>query len=158
MKKTLSKPGPGRPTVYSDEIAERILELLADGQALHQLCKAEDLPSSRTVYRWLGEHPEFARRYAQAREAQADTVFERGFEAAWNASDAALGRLRLDAAKWYTAKLSPRKYSDKFSVEHTQQQDFIPLDELRRRIEESKARRAAYEGVEVVESRVLATA
>lgn len=158
MKKTLSKLGPGRPTAYSDEIAERILELLADGQALHQLCKADDLPSSRTVYRWLNDHPDFGRRYGEAREAQADTVFERGFEAAWNASDAALGRLRLDAAKWYTAKLSPRKYSDKFQVETAPAQDFISLDELRRRIEESKARRAAYEDVEVVESRVLAPA
>lgn len=158
MKKTLSKPGPGRPTAYSDEIAERILELLADGQALHQLCKAGDLPSSRTVYRWLGEHPEFARRYAQAREAQADTVFERGFEAAWNASDAALGRLRLDAAKWYTAKLSPRKYSDKFQVEATTTQDFIPLDELQRRIAESEARRGISQPLELAENKVLLSA
>jgi hypothetical protein len=156
MKKTLQKIG--RPTAYCDEIAERILELLADGQALHQLCKAEDLPSSRTVYRWLNDHPDFARRYAQARESQADAVFERGFEAAWNADDVALGRLRLDATKWYCSKLSPRKYSDKFQVETAPAQDFIPLDELRRRIEESKARRAALEPVELVENRVLAPA
>lgn len=137
MKKS---PKLGRPTLFSEELAETILELLAEGNSLHQICKKEEFPSSRTVYRWLTDTPEFARRYAHAREAQADNVFERGFEAAWNATDPALGRLRLDAAKWYTSKLCPRKYSDKFSVEHTQPQEFIPLDELRRRIAESEAR------------------
>ena len=136
----------GRPTAYNEALAEKILELLASGQALHQLCQAPEFPTSRSIYRWLGERPDFARKYSEARAAQADAVFDRGFEAAWNAEDAGLGRLKLDAAKWYCAKLAPRKYSDRLAIDQNPATDFVPLDELRRRIEESKARRAAMEG------------
>jgi hypothetical protein len=148
----------GRPTVYNEAIAEQILDLLASGQALHQLCQKPDFPTSRSVYRWLSQKPDFARKYSEARAAQADAVFDRGFEAAWNAEDAGLGRLKLDAAKWYCAKLAPRKYSDRLAIDQNPATDFVPLAEIQRRIQESKARRAAMEAgqsITIVENRVL---
>jgi hypothetical protein len=52
-------------------------------------------------------------RYARAREAGLDAEADRGMEEALQAEDAALGRLALDARKWYLSKLFPKKYGDK---------------------------------------------
>jgi hypothetical protein len=55
-------------------------------------------------------------------------------------------RVVIDTLGWAAGK--PKKYGDK--MDRTVQPDFIPLDELRRRIEELKARRAAMEAQEKV--------
>jgi hypothetical protein len=40
----------GRPTAYSSEIAERILDGLAHGRTLLDICDDEGMPTSRTVH------------------------------------------------------------------------------------------------------------
>src|SRR5262249_13397132 len=43
----------GRPTVYSRAVAERILDLVAEGKSMRKICQDETLPSRRTVQYWL---------------------------------------------------------------------------------------------------------
>lgn len=59
----------GRPTVFSDAIANRICTELAEGMSLRQICSAQDMPDRGTVVRWLAnpEHAEFCNQYAHAR-------------------------------------------------------------------------------------------
>jgi hypothetical protein len=62
----------GRPTDFSDELANRILERLADGDSLRKICAGDDMPNRSTVFRWLAAQAEFRDLYALARECQAD--------------------------------------------------------------------------------------
>ena len=43
---------PGRPTVDTPEIRDRIFELLGDGVPLRVICRSPGMPSRRTVYNW----------------------------------------------------------------------------------------------------------
>lgn len=110
----------GRPSTYTDEIAEEICEAIATGGALYKLCEAnEHWPAERTVFQWLEARPTFAQNYARARERQADRFAHEGLEKATNAKDAALGRLAWDAYRWHASKFAPKKYGDKVVQEHT---------------------------------------
>lgn len=119
----------GRPSIYSDEIAERILEGLAEGQSLVQICAADDMPGLRTVMRWAAENEDFGTEYARAREAQAEVMDAKILTAADEAkADPQAARVQIEAYKWRAAKLAPKKYGDKIDV--TSGGDKIPADEV----------------------------
>jgi transposase-like protein len=59
----------GGLTLYTAEIAERILEQLSVGRTLTEICHDPGMPSSCTARRWVIDDREgFAARYRQARE------------------------------------------------------------------------------------------
>jgi len=105
----------GRPEVYSPELAEAVLEGLAEGRALHRICGEPGAPSMTTVFRWLKADPEFAGAYRLAREVQAHRLFDEVGEVAAAATSrtAYLARVRIDALKWQAARLAPRRFGPK---------------------------------------------
>jgi hypothetical protein len=59
----------GSPTLYTAELAERILRGLRRGRSLRAICKDDGIPSEGTVRTWATDDREgFAARYRQARE------------------------------------------------------------------------------------------
>lgn len=110
--------GPGRPTIYSDELAEGICEALSRGDSLISICAADDMPGTRTVLRWARELPDFGTRYADAREAQGETMDHKILTVADSstAATAASDRVKIDAYKWRAAKLAPKRYGDKIEL------------------------------------------
>jgi hypothetical protein len=108
----------GRPSDFTQEIANAICEALADGKSLRKICEDDDMPDRTTVRRWLANpnHAEFRLQYAHAREEQADVYAERIVDEAETATDASLGRLRMDALKWAASKLAPKRYGDKLAL------------------------------------------
>jgi len=42
----------GRPSLYSEEMAERICEGLREGMSLVKICSADNMPGRATVMRW----------------------------------------------------------------------------------------------------------
>lgn len=133
----------GRPTDYSQEVADAICERLADGESLRAICRDEAMPSKASVFRWLGIHKEFSDQYARAREEQAESFAdemvaisdeectmvraekhgtkadddEGNTEVVFDATAVARNRLRIDARKWVASKLKPKKYGEKTSHE-----------------------------------------
>lgn len=83
---------------------------------LEQICQADDLPSARTVFRWLANNEAFRQQYARAKEVQGHVQADRGLKDALTATDASLGRLKWDARKWAASKLAPKQYGDKLAV------------------------------------------
>ncbi|MCB1471119.1 MAG: hypothetical protein KDK08_29030 [Rhizobiaceae bacterium] len=111
----------GRPTLYSDEIAERIFVGLIEGKSLIKICRQKGMPNRATVLRWLEGRPDFATRYAHAREAQADYMDDLILDVA-NASTAetaAADRVKIGAYQWRASKLKPKKYGDGQEHRHT---------------------------------------
>ena len=128
----------GRPTSYSEFIADEICEELASGRSLVQICESKEFPDASTVYRWLEQHQEFREKYARAREQQAeryaaeiialsDTPVEArkvvlkpdGSQEITIGDAVERTRLQIDARKWYASKLAPKKYGDFKQVEHS---------------------------------------
>jgi hypothetical protein len=122
---------------FSQELFDRICERIAEGESLRAICEDADMPSTTSVKKWLIKDGGGAlvAQYAQARELQADTLFEDVLDIAddarndWmrregggaagydlNGEHIQRSRLRVDARKWMAGKLRPKVYGDKVDV------------------------------------------
>ena len=109
----------GRPSLYSDDLADLILDRLEAGESLTDVCAEPGMPSMRTVLKWAAEDGKFMQEYARAREAQAermDDSIQKEAEAT-TPENAHAQRVKIDALKWRAAKLAPKRYGEK--VQHT---------------------------------------
>lgn len=116
----------GRPSEYSEAVADAICLRLANAESLRKICLSDDMPCQTTVFKWLRQHEEFAQQYARAREAQADALFDECLDIADDGSNDYMGegetyngdavqrsRLRIDTRKWMAGKLRPKVYGEK---------------------------------------------
>ena len=126
----------GRPSSYTFEVSEEICRLMAEGKGLRQICAQDDMPDRHTVLAWQRDRPDFATRYARAREALMDWYQEEILRIAFDDSGDLIidgdrvmsghhvvqrARLKVDTVKWVMAKLAPKKYGDR-PVEEAPQQ------------------------------------
>ena len=102
------------------EIQEKVITEIQTGRSLRQVCGDEGMPNFRTVQRWIVSDGQFAVRYARARTAQADTLFDRmeAVEEAVSAGtmDSHAARVVLDSMRWRASKLAPKIYGDRLDV------------------------------------------
>lgn len=139
------KIGPGRPSIYSIELADLICERLACGQSLRSICEDEKMPDRVTVIRWIAKDDNFATKYARAREIQAHVWVDEMYETAKSDPErnpitgaidsASVTHIRNQVAtmQWLAAKLNPKRYGDRMDMNHGLQKD-DPLASLLRRI------------------------
>ena len=66
----------GRQSSYSDEIATRICERLANDESMRAICSDPDMPDRETVNRWCEARPEFSAKCARARDDQSDGIVD----------------------------------------------------------------------------------
>jgi hypothetical protein len=124
----------GRPEIFSQELADQILDRMACGETLTQICADQGMPHRATVRRWVARNEFFSQAYTRARELLADVYAEQAITIADDSSDdiatvngksqsnwenVQRSRLRCDMRRWFAAKLAPRRYSDKLVQEHT---------------------------------------
>lgn len=122
--------------MFSQEIADKICERLADGESLNAICKDAGYPAESTVRLWaINDVQGFAANYTRARELQAHKLFDEIIEIAntpvvgvvrTTKADGAVEekagdmlehrRLQVDARKWYLSKVLPKVYGDKLDV------------------------------------------
>lgn len=117
------KKKAGRPSAFTQEIADEICERLAHGETLRKMVLDEHMPASAMIYRWLDNNESFREQYAQARVRQADYYAEMIIDESFGAHDASIGRLRMDALKWASSKIAPKKYGDKIELESNSTQN-----------------------------------
>lgn len=108
----------GRPSAFSEEVAGTICMEIMAGKSLRTICAMEGMPSTSTVYAWLGQYPEFQDMYAHAREIQADVLADEILEIADSEIDTNRARVMIDARKWLAGKLRPKKYGDRVELDH----------------------------------------
>jgi Bacteriophage Sf6, terminase small subunit-like len=131
------RPRIGRATLYTAEIADRILNELMEGRSLVDVCDDPGMPSSSTVRLWANENREgFGPRYRRAREigyhAVADEILriadddrkdliehrrENGhIDITPNAANVSRSRLRCNMRLWMLSKMLPRIYGNKLDL------------------------------------------
>lgn len=132
-------PGGKRLSGFSREIADTIVDLVAEGMSVRAICRRDDMPAMSTVFKWLSENEAFAVAYAAAMDVRAASIFDEILEIAdtprvgrkTKKVPGAKGgdpktevvegdmiehrRLQVDARKWVLARMSPRKYGDKMT-------------------------------------------
>jgi hypothetical protein len=121
----------GRPTVYSQELANRICDRIALGESLIGICKDNGMPGRSTVHVWLAENSDFLDKYVHAREDQADYKADEIEDIADRVLKGELkpdaARVAIDAKKWTASKLKPKKYGDRVdqNIHHTGEVSFV---------------------------------
>ncbi|GAB3744851.1 terminase small subunit-like protein [Lysobacter olei] len=104
----------GRPSTYSETLADSILDKLASGDSLRAICAEEGMPDRDTVRRWLKEHDDFAAKYAHAREEQAEFHHEEMDRLESAVEDGSLNpqaaSVILANKRWRMEKLKPKVY------------------------------------------------
>lgn len=109
----------GRPSVYSQGVANAICVRLAEGESLRSICREEQFPTEATVRQWVIDDREgFSSQYTRSRDAALDKMADDVIQIADEAEDPAKARLRFDARRWYLSKLAPKRYGDKLAIEH----------------------------------------
>ena len=139
---TDSTPRPvGRPCTYTEEIGEKICELIANGMGLNAICRMDDMPPRRTVLDWLDGDDEalvnFRTSYTRARINQAHFFIDETLEIAddarndWMEIERRKGfkeivldrehversKLRIMTRQYTAEKLAPKKYGPKSALE-----------------------------------------
>lgn len=97
---------------WSEAIAAEVLARIEAGRGLAEVCAEPDMPVHSTVTQWLRTRPDFAERYRQAREVQADRLFDLAWRIACEAreEDIRSSKLKIDTLKWRIGRLVPRRY------------------------------------------------
>lgn len=110
----------GEPRSYSLDTIVAFCERLGEGRSAHRICKDADMPSQAAIYLWLNQHPEFVAMYANAREIQAERIFEEVREIADEATSETLAvdKVRITARQWQAGRMAPRKYGTRINQEH----------------------------------------
>jgi len=131
-----AKSSVGRPTLYTQELADTICERLSNGESMRSIARDESMPAMSSLFKWLREIEAFSQQYAISKEESADALFEELLDIADNSTNdymmrqsksgeeyeavnpeaIARSRLRVDTRKWALSKLKPKKYGDRIAV------------------------------------------
>lgn len=79
MSPTKRKAG-GRPSKYSEALAEKLCELIREGLSERAISKMPGMPSTTTMRSWKDAHPEFLSLSARAREEAAEKFNDEALE------------------------------------------------------------------------------
>lgn len=106
--------------VTKNVMVESELVQIEAGKSMREVCRMEGMPDHTTVIRWMRDDASLATKYARARMAQADVLFDRmeAVEEAVSAGtmDSHAARVVLDSMRWRASKLAPKVYGDRLDV------------------------------------------
>ena len=105
-----------RPTIYTEELTEKICKKIEDGESIKSICSKKDMPNRSTIHDWILNNEEFSNKYKKAVDVRTENKFEEIEEIADNKGDVQRDRLRVDVRKWYLSKIMPKKFGEKIDV------------------------------------------
>ena len=122
------KPKKGRPTKYSQKLADEICESIASTpRGIKKLCEENpQWPNKDTIFTWRKNNAAFSDQYAIAEQLQIECVVDELLDIAddsskdhiidtegqinFNSQAVQRARLRIDTRKWLACKLVPKVY------------------------------------------------
>lgn len=108
----------GRPSLYSDKMANDICERLAKGEPLARICDDAKMPDFSTVWRWERDNEEFRKLSSHAREIGTHYMADDCITISDGPGEAADKRVRIDTRLRLIGKWNAKNYGDKVAVEH----------------------------------------
>jgi hypothetical protein len=108
---------PAERHVYQPDLAKIILERMAQGESVAQICRSHpDMPCARVVRGWKFEIEGFAAAYAKAKQLQAEAWEDEVSDLYDSDHDPQEKRVRFDIKRWLMSKTAPTLYGDKLTV------------------------------------------
>jgi hypothetical protein len=120
---TEAKPKLGRPTIFSQQLADEICERVVKPESMRSICLDDHMPDRSTIARWMASDAHFAAMISYARELQAEALIDEAMDISDNPSgdfvakpdgtpvpvweNVQRAKLRCDMRRWYAAKLAP---------------------------------------------------
>lgn len=122
----------GRPSLKTQAIVDEIVERLATGQPLAQICKDAHMPDFSTVWRWEDSDAEFRNLSARAREHgthfMADDCIRIADDCSLEPQDK---KVRIDTRLRLIGKWNAKRYGDASMVKLAGADgERLPLDEV----------------------------
>lgn len=118
----------GRPTDYTDDIAQEILALISEGYSLRKACLHVGKPL-KTVWAWMQKDEEFRNHYTRAKEesgdADQDKLDEIAEKVLTGEIDPQAARVAADIIKWSASKKKPKKYGDRIQQDVTMPEGIV---------------------------------
>ena len=110
----------GRPTAYTDELADEICDLIASGQTLQQICDSKGLDRTAVV-KWQRTHDRFGTNIARARSDQQEWWEDRitALNLSMDKDNWQYVNAQIRNIQWLMGKRNSRVYGDKISQEHS---------------------------------------
>ena len=129
----------GRPTDYTEELGDEICQAVSvANKGVAHLCNENPhWPCRQTIFEWRIKHKSFGDKYTKAKQNQIETLVDDMLDIIDNTSNDTLirqdkhgqdyevcnnewinrSRLRFEGRKWLAAKLAPKIYGEKTSLE-----------------------------------------
>lgn len=115
---------------HDDQVAEMV-NYLESGLTLTEVATRPRMPTVRTIIRWEAVQDQLGVTITRARDIGFAVMAEKARNDARTARDPALGRLVLDADKWFLAKMRPKIYGEAATLRHADADgEKIKLDEV----------------------------
>jgi hypothetical protein len=127
----------GRPTIYTEALAEQICNELCTGRTLRDVCRDDGMPAESTVRLWAqSDRDGFGARYRSARELGYHTMADEILEIADDTRNDLVARrrangegepmldhehvsrakLRIEVRRWLLSKALPKIYGDRLDL------------------------------------------
>lgn len=125
----------GRPSEFTQEIADKICAGLAEGKSLRTVCKPNEMPHISTIFNWFRNYPDFLEQYTRAKQESADAMADEVLDIADDGTNDWMtvhkyggeyqvvdqeavqrSKLRVETRKWLMAKMKPKKYGEKLDL------------------------------------------
>lgn len=161
-KTTKNGKKTGRPSSFTQKIADELCERISKGESVRTICKDKHMPNADTIYKWLLDEDKipFSEQYAKARAAQAEHLFDEILDIADDGTNDYVeretkdghtivigdhehinrSRLRVDTRKWYLSKVLPKKYGEKIDITTGGERLSLPDDQYIQLIAAAAAR------------------
>lgn len=128
-------PQDAKGNTYTEELGDRICQLLASGRTLKSICAEPDIPCASTVISWVFRNEVFREKYNVARRMQVEGWADECVEIADDATNDFMevqkrkgtvvladhenvnrSKLRIDTRMRLMAKMNPEKYGERVNL------------------------------------------
>lgn len=129
----------GKPSLYTQEKAAKIIEQLSDGVPLRVICRQDGMPAWRTIYDWIARDADLSAAIARARDLGYDAIAEECLDIAddvsgdytetdkgmeYNAEHVQRSKLRIETRLKLLAKWNPKKYGERLDLGNADNKPF----------------------------------
>jgi hypothetical protein len=153
----------GRPSTFTDALADEICERLGEGEPLAVICRDEHMPAVRTVSHWKEKHPQFSADFARARDEGFDAIAvdclniaddngkdvrytDKGEETV-NTDVIQRAKLRVETRLKLLAKWDPKRYGEKIAIDQTTRAEPVSAEQMAAEIQQSPVLRREIEAM-----------
>jgi len=104
-----------RPREFNPALADDIIDRIANGEVLTDICDDRDMPLPGTFLRWVMDDPKLAEQYELAQRIGTDVSFDEIISEAWN-NDTQKGTLRVKALMFRVERQEPDRYGPRATI------------------------------------------